>query len=168
MVTLDTSFFTLVIMFDLLILEQIYSMWSRQDRWQSIINPRYLTLKEWSRGWPAKTIGRRRLEFHFLPRLEDNVFWLRCHKVDHFAKCCKTKKIKDPFQKHPSKSKEPKRTVNQMNFGEHSNSDSDYAFSFVDEKQLIISVNIGGTPRISMIVDSGASCNMVESEMYYF
>ena len=66
MVTLDTIFFTLVIMFMfLLILEQIYSMWSCQDRWQSIINPRYLTLTEWSRGWPAKTIRRWRLEFNF-------------------------------------------------------------------------------------------------------
>lgn len=103
---------------------------------------------------------------------------LKCHKVGHFAKCCKANNITGPFQKHPSKSKEHKRTVNQMNFEEHSNSDSNYAFSIVDEKQPIISVNIGHTPNIFMITHSGPSCNVVDhqlweflkqqSEMYYF
>ena len=86
MVTLDTSFFTLVIMFMfLLILEQIYSIWSCKDRWQSIINPWYLTLKEWSRGWPGKTIGRWRLEFNFCLDLKIMSFVLVKFNVNLFA-----------------------------------------------------------------------------------
>ena len=45
------------------------------------------------------------------------------------------------FQKHHSTSKEHKRTVNQMNSEEHKNSDN--AFSIVNEKHLMMSVNIG-------------------------
>lgn len=47
------------------------------------------------------------------------------------------------FQKHHSTSKEHKRTINQMNSEEHKNSDSDNAFSIVNEKHLMMSVNIG-------------------------
>ena len=86
MVTLDTSFFTLVIIFMfLLILEQIYSIWSCQERWQSINNPRYLTLEEWSRGWPAKTKGRWRLEFNFCLGWKIMYFVLVKFNVNLFA-----------------------------------------------------------------------------------
>ena len=51
-------------------------------------------------------------------------------------KCCKTKKTKNP-QKNPtgSRPKEHKGTVNQMKFEDHPDSDSDYAFTIVDENQ---------------------------------
>ena len=70
---------------------------------------------------------------------------LKCHKLGHFAKCCKAKKTKNP-QKNPtgSKPKEHKGTVNQMDFEDHPDSDSDYAFTIVDEKQPMVLVNIGG------------------------
>ena len=55
----------------------------------------------------------------------------KLYKVGHFVRCCKTKKIKGLSLKLPSKSKEYKGNVNQMN----SSTDSGYAFSIVDENQ---------------------------------
>ena len=44
----------------------------------------------------------------------------KCHKVGHFAKCCKTKKAKDPNdkklrRKKPRGPRDTKRSVNQIN-----------------------------------------------------
>ena len=97
------------------------------------------------------------------------IYCLKCHKVDHFAKCCKTKKTKNP-QKNPTGSRptEHKGTVNQVNFEDHPDSDSDHAFTIVDEKQPMVFVNIGGIPNVAMIVDSGASCNVIDRQLWKY
>ena len=84
---------------------------------------------------------------------------LKCHKVGHFATCCKTKETKSLQKKRFTKPKGPKGTVNQMNFEDHSDDESECKFTIVDEKQPMVLVSIGGLPSMSMIVDSGASCN---------
>ena len=88
-----------------------------------------------------------------------------CHKVGHFAKCCKTKKAKDPNdkklrRKKPRGPRDTKRSVNQIN--SEDSPDSKYAFTIADEKQPMVQVNDGGVPNVAMIVDSGASCNGID------
>ena len=89
----------------------------------------------------------------------------KCHKVGHFAKCCKTKETKCPKKKCPSKPKGHKGTVNQMNFKDYSDDENEYyAFIVNDEKQPMVLVSIGGLPNVSMIVDSGASCGVIDRQ----
>ena len=88
-------------------------------------------------------------------------------KQGHFAKCCKTKETKSPQKKRPSKPKWHKGTVNQMNFEDYSVEEKWlYAFTIVDEKQPVGLVNIGGVPIVSMIVDWGASCYVIDRELW--
>ena len=87
---------------------------------------------------------------------------LKCHKVGHFAKWDKTKETKCPKKKCPSKPKGHEGTVNQMNFKDYSDDKNEYAFTAIDEKQPMVLVSIGGVPNVSMTVDSGASCNVID------
>ena len=68
----------------------------------------------------------------------------KCHKVGHFAKCCKTKKVKDPNDKklRPKKPRDTKRSVNLINSKDSPG--SKYAFTIVDEKQPMVQVKVGG------------------------
>ena len=91
------------------------------------------------------------------------------HKVGHFAKCCKTKQAKDPNDKKPRRKKprgprDTKRSVNQIN--SEDSPDSEYALTIVDGKQPMIQVNVGGVPNVAMSVDSGASCNVIDRELW--
>ena len=84
----------------------------------------------------------------------------KCHKVGHFAKCCKTKKVKNPNERKPRREKsrgpkDTKRPVNQINY--HDSSDSEYAFTIADGKQPMVPVNVGGVSNVVTIVDSGAT-----------
>ena len=83
--------------------------------------------------------------------------------------CCKTKKAKDPNdkrlrQKKPRGPRDTKRSVNQIN--SEDSPVSEYAFTFVDEKQPMVQVNVGGVPNVAMIVDSGASCNVIDRKLW--
>ena len=82
--------------------------------------------------------------------LETRNVLLKCHKVGHFAKCCKMKETKCSKKKWPSKPKGHKGTVNQMNFKYYSDDENEYAFTINDEKQPMVLVNIGGLPNVSM------------------
>ena len=93
----------------------------------------------------------------------------KCHNVGHFAKCCKIKKAKDPNDKKPRRKKprgprDTKRSVNQINSEE--SPDSKYAFTIVDGKQPMVQVNVGGVPNVAMVVDSGASCNVIARKLW--
>ena len=90
---------------------------------------------------------------------------LKCYKVGHFAKCCKTKETKGPQKKCFTKQKGHRGTVNQVNFEDYLDDESEYAFTIVDEKQPVVLVSIGGVPNVSMIVDSGASCNVIDRQL---
>ena len=52
-----------------------------------------------------------------------------------------------------------------MNFQDYSDDESEYAFTIVDEKQPVVLVSIGVVPSVSMIVDSGASCNVIDRQL---
>ena len=91
---------------------------------------------------------------------------LKCRKVGYFAKCCKTKETKSPQKKRPSKPKGRKGTVNHMNFEDYSDVENEYAFTIVDEKHPMVLVSIGGVRNVSMIVDSGASCNVIDHQLW--
>ena len=93
---------------------------------------------------------------------------LKCHKVGHFAKCCKTKETKKPQKKRLTKPKGNKGTVNQINFEDYSDDENEYAFynTIVDEKQPMVLLSKGGVPNVSMIVDSGVSCNVTDCQLW--
>ena len=91
---------------------------------------------------------------------------LKCNKVGHFAKCCETKDTKIPQKKRPSKPKGHKGTVNQLIFEDYSDVENEYAFTIVDEKQPMFLVSLGGVPNVSMIVDSVASCNLINRQLW--
>ena len=84
----------------------------------------------------------------------------------HFTKCCKTKETKSREKKHFTKPKRHKGTVNQMNFDDYSDTENEYAYTIVDEKQPMVLVSIGGVSSVSMIVDSGASCNAIDCQLW--
>ena len=93
----------------------------------------------------------------------------KCHKVGHFAKCCKTKKAEDPNDKKPRGNKprgprDTKRSVNEI--GSEDSPDNEYAFTVVDGKQPMVQVNVGGVPNVAMIVNSGASCNVIDRKLW--
>ena len=95
-----------------------------------------------------------------------NMECLKCHNVGHFAKCCKTKKTKGPRRNTLQNKRGHRGTVNQVNFEDYSDDKSEYAFTIVDEKQPVVLVSIGGVPNVSMIVDSGASCNVIDRQLW--
>ena len=81
----------------------------------------------------------------------------------------KGSKTKDPNDKKPRRKKpggprDTKRSVNQIN--SEDSPDSDYAFTIVDGKQPMVQVNVGGVPNVAMIVDSGASCNVIDRKLW--
>ena len=52
-----------------------------------------------------------------------------------------------------------------MNFKGYSDDENEYyALIINDEKQPMVLVSIGGLPNVSMIVDSGASCNVIDRQ----
>ena len=60
--------------------------------------------------------------------------------------------------------RDTKRPVNQIN--SEDSPDSKYAFTIVDGKQPMVQVNVGGVPNVAMIVDSGASCNVIDRKLW--
>lgn len=78
----------------------------------------------------------------------------KCYRNGHFAKFCKTKQKHVNFKKRPNKNK-----VNLVDSDD--SDDEDYAFIVNAEKQACsIPVKIGGVPT-DMIIDSGATCNLI-------
>ena len=43
---------------------------------------------------------------------------------------------------------------------------NDYVFTIIDDKQPMVQVNVGGVPNIPMIVDSGASGNVIDRQLW--
>ncbi|XP_068692945.1 uncharacterized protein [Montipora foliosa] len=50
--------------------------------------------------------------------------------------------------------------------GSEDSPDSEYAFTVVDGKQPMVQVNVGGVPNVAMMVDSGASCNVIGRKLW--
>ena len=83
----------------------------------------------------------------------------KCKREGHFAICCKTKKP----EKAPNKGRRGPR-VNRV---EEVSSGDEFAFTIAssarDDDKL--SVNVGGV-NIKMLIDSGASCNVIDKELW--
>lgn len=106
---------------------------------------------------------------------------LKCNKPDHFAKCCKsfTPKTHNYSHKHSGRSK-PKPRVRLVDTTDQEDSDEAYAFTLsMDNPQETletltvngpyhptVTTNIGGVEDIVMIVDSGASCNVLDHSLW--
>ena len=89
----------------------------------------------------------------------------KCHKVGHLSKCCKTK-TPGSQDKQRHKGTSGKSKIRFVETSSLSN-DDDYAFSIVDDcKQPTVPVNIGGIADVPMIIDSGASCNVIDKHLW--
>ena len=53
-----------------------------------------------------------------------------------------------------------------MNFEDYSDDESEYAFTTVNENQLMVLMDIGGVPSVSMIVECCASCNVIDRQLW--
>ena len=98
----------------------------------------------------------------------------KCHKVDHYVRCCKSPTFKTPKNTGSRKSKQHVRMVKSKDL-----EDSDEAYAFIlstnsaqETSQAFtiggvnhstVATNIGGVQNIRVIVDSGASCNVIDS-----
>ena len=84
----------------------------------------------------------------------------KCNNPDHFEKVCKTK-LKTSEGRKGGKD----RRVRQVGVGVDENDDSEYAFAVLggadNPDNGEISVKIGGV-QVTMIIDSGASCNVLD------
>eukprot|EP00794_Sanderia_malayensis_P004282 gene4282-4850_t len=74
----------------------------------------------------------------------------KCHGVGHFAKCCKSKKT-------------PKAGKQAANFVE---TEEEFAFVVTGKIEPEITLNVGGIPNIKFIIDSGASCNVIDRQLW--
>ena len=81
----------------------------------------------------------------------------KCHGIGHFAKCCKSKK------KHSDQ--KPKGSKHRANFVEKANDDK-FAFVVYGHARPALILNIGGIPNVKFIIDSGASCNVIDRQLW--
>ena len=86
-----------------------------------------------------------------------------CHKYDHFARCCKSKGLKKRSQKQSK--------VNLVDEPDIAQEAEEYAFTceggfFPDDMK--VQVTLGGVPDISLLIDSGASCNIIDSKLWEY
>ena len=98
-----------------------------------------------------------------------NVKCFKCGKIGHFAKMCKSEKVRYVnAEQHEENKNESVRYENKQECNvvqERKNeSDSDYGFSCTADKLKTVSVKINGVV-CKMIIDSGASCNIINTEI---
>ena len=86
-----------------------------------------------------------------------------CHKYDHFAKCCKSKGAKRKDQRQSK--------VNLVDEPDMPQGADGYAFTcktglFPDDMK--VKATTGGVPNITLLIDSGASCNIIDSKLWEY
>ena len=90
----------------------------------------------------------------------------KCNNPGHFEKVCKTK-LKTSEGRKGGKD----RRVRQVGIGVDENDDSEYAFGVLggadNPDNGKISVKIGGV-QVTMIIDSGASCNVLDRNLWEY
>ena len=90
----------------------------------------------------------------------------KCNNPGHFEKVCKTK-LKTSEGRKVGKD----RRVRQVGVGVDENDDSEYAFAVLggadNPDNGEISVKIGGV-QVTMIIDSGASCNVLDHNLWEY
>ena len=79
----------------------------------------------------------------------------KCQLTGHFAKCCKSKR-KNNDQK-PVGGKDTAHLVE---------TEDEFAFVVSGKTQPELALNVGGVPNIKFIIDSGASCNVIDRELW--
>lgn len=82
----------------------------------------------------------------------------KCHGTGHFAKCCKIKK-----QHKDQKPKGGKYSANLVETAD--NDDEEFAFVVTGDVHPKLVLNIGGIPNVKFIIDSGASCNVIDRQL---
>ncbi|PIK40988.1 hypothetical protein BSL78_22161 [Apostichopus japonicus] len=81
----------------------------------------------------------------------------KCKLKGHYAKLCKTKPERIQKERSPSSDK-----VNKVQ------SDNEYVFIVTDQTGSgLVEVNVGGVP-ISLLIDSGATCNVIGEETWKY
>ena len=87
----------------------------------------------------------------------------KCQKVGHFAKCClKGKPL--PWKKN-GRSQKCRNVREEKDYDDDDSSSSDYAFCISTGKLPKVNVTVNKN-KIEMIVDTGASCNIMAEETY--
>ncbi|XP_062568299.1 uncharacterized protein K02A2.6-like [Saccostrea cucullata] len=84
----------------------------------------------------------------------------KCGKKGHFAKVCKTKS--DTPRTRPGKD----RSTKHVHLVQSESSDDEFAFAvYKNDTNGMIDVSVGGA-KIQMLIDSGASCNIVNHNVW--
>ena len=87
----------------------------------------------------------------------------KCHGIGHFSKCCKSKDT----HVGSSDRRQPKRKGKERIRLLETDDDVGYAFSITDHsRQTSVHVDVGGVEDIAMIIDSGASCNVIDETLW--
>ena len=88
---------------------------------------------------------------------------LKCKKVGHYARCCKTKSVSSDNVQERYKQPKVRQLTNPVLPEEQ---DSDFLFALSKKTQIEkCSVTIGGV-KIDVVIDSGASCNIIDRHMW--
>lgn len=93
----------------------------------------------------------------------------KCRKVGHFAKVCKTKtQVADKKQKKDSKFSSNNYKVNELEVTNH-----EYAFTLnpcdqAPTRSNLVSVQVGGVTIDDMLIDSGATCNVIDKSTWEY
>ena len=80
----------------------------------------------------------------------------KCHGTGHFAKCCRSKK-----NHNDQKPRGGKHTANLVETEEE-----EFAFVVCGKAQPELVLDVGGVPSVKFIIDSGASCNVIDRELW--
>ena len=90
-----------------------------------------------------------------------------CQGIGHFAKCCKSKK-KQGQTSRGAKILQISLQMIVMMMMMMIDDDDDDEFAFVASGGITpqLELNIGGVPRIQFIIDSGASCNIIDRQLW--
>ena len=88
----------------------------------------------------------------------------RCKKVGHYSVCCKTKL---PDSQSKAQEKDTREKAYQVNEGDT----EDYAFSVQEDnssREGMVDVTLGGVKLNSVLIDSGASCNLMDQKTWSY
>lgn len=91
----------------------------------------------------------------------------KCQRIGHFTHCCRTK-VPKPSRgggRFRGRNKSNVRMVSENEDELHT--ETDYAFSLIDDDKFVkVNVTLGNIPDVPMIIDSGASCNVINDELW--
>ena len=90
----------------------------------------------------------------------------KCGLEGHFQERCKTKHKREGGKRNPKHQRDTKGGSTNMVNTQDDADDPEYAFTIGDEKKEKIEVIIIGGCKLSMIIDSGASTNIIDKQTW--